>query len=235
MFFITDFMANGSVEEYLNAELGHTDGVFDLSDTECIRRIGLQTARALGHLHVHGIVHRDVASRNLLLDDRGTVQLCDFGLARFLTQDAVPEGRDEPRYTMRDELQPMPVRWMAPESLIHGNFSTKTDVWMLGVTLWEVWTRSLPHHRLSNSAAIAKIISGAPLEFPPNTPEWLQNAISACCTVDPDARCSMWELEALLLAHDPELLVDAGAAEESEPTEWNEEMPSPRKSPPRKA
>jgi serine/threonine protein kinase len=201
MFFVTDFMANGAVEQFLDdtaafQATGDADSDFNLSDTECIRRVGLQTARALGHLHRHGIVHRDVASRNLLLDDRGTVQLCDFGLARFL----LLEGDDpNPRYNMRDESQPLPVRWMAPESLRHGYFSAKSDVWMLGVTLWEVLTCSMPYQGSSNSEAIAKIVSGVVLECPRHTPQWLQDAINACTRTDPDERPDMLQLEALLL------------------------------------
>ena len=50
-----------------------------------LARLFLQAALALRHLHQHGIVHRDIAARNLLLDRNQNLRLCDFGLARFLT------------------------------------------------------------------------------------------------------------------------------------------------------
>ncbi|XP_012943280.2 tyrosine kinase receptor Cad96Ca [Aplysia californica] len=77
------------------------------------------------------IIHCDVATRNILITDRGICKITDFGLAR------VVEGEDAYERTSKC---PLPIRWMAPESLVDGRHSTKSDVWAYGILLWEIAT-----------------------------------------------------------------------------------------------
>jgi serine/threonine protein kinase len=83
------------------------------------------------HLHKHNIVHRDLAARNLLLDKRQhgmhTIKVCDFGLSRAL----------EDTY-YRATHSKMPVKWTSPEAIRYRKFTSKSDVWSYGVTIWEV-------------------------------------------------------------------------------------------------
>ena len=82
---------------------------------------------ALRHIHVAGIVHRDVSCRNILVDSDGSMVLADLGLA---TQLSAPD---------ESMLQTaVPVRWTSPESLADSTYSSKSDVWSLGVALWEM-------------------------------------------------------------------------------------------------
>ena len=79
------------------------------------------------------IIHRDLAARNVLVDHNKLCKIADFGMSRFANEDGeVIEARHG-----RNAL---PIRWMAPESLIYSLFTTKTDVWSFGILMWEIVT-----------------------------------------------------------------------------------------------
>lgn len=79
------------------------------------------------------IIHRDLAARNVLVDHNKLCKIADFGMSRFANEDGecieTRHGRNA-----------LPIRWMAPESLIYSLFTTKTDVWSFGILMWEIVT-----------------------------------------------------------------------------------------------
>lgn len=84
------------------------------------------------YLETRRFIHRDLAARNVLLASREMVKIGDFGLMRGLTQ-------EKDHYVMSAHRR-IPFAWCAPESLRVGSFSHLSDVWMFGVTLWEMFT-----------------------------------------------------------------------------------------------
>jgi len=92
-----------------------------------------------------GVVHGDLACRNMYLDHDLTLKISDFGLSGSSKQKA------KPRAYHRTIDGRLPMRWMALESLEEGLYSSATDVWGFGVTLWEIATlgNNISHNSLT--------------------------------------------------------------------------------------
>ena len=126
---------------------------------------------ALHHIHLSGIVHRDVSCRNILVDSDGCMVLCDLGLAiqlqwrhDRLDSDTSAQSRQATLLHVQDDsLQTaVPVRWTSPESLASSHYSTHSDVWSLGVAVWEMTAGgALPYADTQHStgACIRQIVA----------------------------------------------------------------------------
>ena len=160
-------------------------------------------ASALVFMSARNVVHRDLACRNCMLASNLTVKLGNFGHARDLRQFqvwlAVCDGNrliTLQYYRMGRDL-PLPTRWMAPECLVTGVFTTSSDMWSFGVTLWEIAADgALPYSQDSNTAAMARVAGGHRLEQPRDCPAALYRAMFACWT---DDRPHCEQLQAQLL------------------------------------
>lgn len=141
---------------------------------ERLAQIGRDAARALHYAHEHQVLHRDVKPSNLLLDRNGDVRLTDFGMARLLEEDH--------SLTMRGEFLGT-LRYAAPEAL-RGEFDRRSEVYSLGMTLFELvgWR---PAFDASNPQTLsAKIAAGdvqpwtgLPIPVPPDLETIIQKAI----------------------------------------------------------
>jgi len=104
-------------------------------------------------------VHADLAARNILLTTEGVAKISDFGLSRRLYE-----------YTqyVKASQEPLPWRWMAFESLKNLSFSTQSDVWAYGITLWEIFTLGdLPYPGLSwNVDFVTELERGLRMNIP---------------------------------------------------------------------
>lgn len=105
---------------------------------KAVATVGLQAAEALAFAHTHGILHRDVKPGNLLLDNEGVVHVSDFGLATALNA-----GETAPLVTQSLDGT---LRYMAPERLMNGVNSYAGDQYSLGLTLYELITRTPAFH-----------------------------------------------------------------------------------------
>jgi serine/threonine protein kinase len=90
-----------------------------------------QIANGMDYLSSKQVIHGDLAARNILIDSERIAKISDFGLSRRLV--------DCTNYSKTSKNTPLPLRWMAPESLKFKKFSTKTDTWSFGILLWEVF------------------------------------------------------------------------------------------------
>ena len=123
----------------------------------------------LRHIHVAGVVHRDVSCRNILMDSDGRSVLADLGLAAQHTATTTAAGSSEPpaataTVALEEKSTAVPVRWTSPEALASSQrYDSKSDVWSLGVALWECTAGgALPYGELSVSTkeCIRPIIAG---------------------------------------------------------------------------
>ncbi|XP_053447517.1 proto-oncogene tyrosine-protein kinase ROS isoform X2 [Nycticebus coucang] len=131
-------------------------------------------------------IHRDLAARNCLVSVKDytspsrIVKIGDFGLARDIYKNDYYRKRGEGL---------LPVRWMAPESLMDGIFTTQSDVWSFGILIWEILTLGhQPYPAHSNLDVLNYVQTGGRLEPPRNCPDDLWNLMIHCWAQDPDRR-----------------------------------------------
>lgn len=145
-----------------------------------VAAIGQQVAEALHYAHVHHTLHRDVKPANLLLDSQGVVWVTDFGLAKVLDQD----------HAGQTAALAGTLRYMAPEQF-SGRVDARSDVYSLGLTLYELATLQPAFADVSRSKVIRKITQGQPV--PPRQihrgiPRDLETIILKAIALEPDHR-----------------------------------------------
>ena len=108
------------------------------------------------------------------------VKVGDFGLARDVYM------KDCYKSTSRG---PMPIRWMAPESISDGRYTSQSDVWSYGIVLWEIATLAeLPYQGLSNEEVLSHVKSGRHPTPPESCSSVLGGLMLECWHTDPDSR-----------------------------------------------
>ncbi|CAH4030590.1 tyrosine-protein kinase hopscotch [Pieris brassicae] len=137
-------------------------------------------ATGMDHVSAKNVVHRDLATRNILVVNKYHVKISDFGLARIIP-------KEENAYRIKTERL-LPINWYAPESAVEPwHFSTKSDVWSYGVTAWEILTRArleVPKfdvERPRERASCFQIPDGCPSEI-------FRHLMKDCWALDPNMR-----------------------------------------------
>jgi eukaryotic-like serine/threonine-protein kinase len=147
---------------------------------------GIQIADALEHAHQRGIVHRDLKSSNVVVDRSGRAIVLDFGLARMLPEAATTSTAD-PTLTTRYALAGT-LNYMAPEALLGRRADARSDVWAIGVLLYEMATGALPFDGRTAFETSSAII-GEPLRpLLRSVPLALRLVVERCLAKDPAGR-----------------------------------------------
>ena len=151
--------------------------------------IAFSVAQGLWAAHRRGIVHRDIKPGNIVVSDDGFVKIVDFGLALLMGQSRVTTG----------DARVGTVAYMSPEQASSSSVDERTDIWSLGVVMYEMMTGQLPFRGDVDAATLYAIRSEphTPLrEAKPDVPEACAAVVERCLAKNPDDRYP--NVEALL-------------------------------------
>jgi two-component system LytT family response regulator len=178
------FLAMEYVEgEALSARI--KEGPLKIAD---ILNIGIQVADALDDAHAKGIVHRDIKPANLMLTPRGHVKVLDFGLAKL--EKAARSSEDTQLLTSAG-LVLGTVQYMSPEQALGRDVDHRTDIFSLGVVLYEMATGRLPFAGTNAPETMARILQTQPdamARFNYEVPEELERAVRKCLEKERERR-----------------------------------------------
>jgi serine/threonine-protein kinase len=161
--------------------------------TDEVLALGLQMADALAHAHGNGLIHRDFKSGNVVITPEGRAKVLDFGLAARVSEEEVSEATT---YSV-DSLELSgkivgTLAYMAPEQLRGEGTDARSDIWALGVVLYEMASGKRPFKGKTGFELSSEILSAAPAPLPPapdgTAPIHLQAVIDRCLEKDPTRR-----------------------------------------------
>jgi dienelactone hydrolase/predicted Ser/Thr protein kinase len=143
-------------------------------DVEDVLAITRQVAAGLGEAHRKGIIHRDIKSANIMVTGTSQVKVMDFGLAKVVTFGGV-EGSEAPTHTAEEHLTTPgttvgTVAYMSPEQALGEPVDGRTDLWSLGVVLYEMLTGELPFRGEREVSVLHSIIHEDPVPIEARTP-----------------------------------------------------------------
>ncbi|XP_052196394.1 serine/threonine-protein kinase STY8-like [Diospyros lotus] len=177
---LTEFMSRGSVYNFLHKQRG----VFKLP---ALLKVALDISKGMNYLHQNNIIHRDLKTANLLMDENEVVKVADFGVSRVQAQSGVMTAETGT------------YRWMAPEVIGHKPYGHKADVFSFGIVLWELLTGELPYSFLTPlQAAVGVVQEGLRPTIPKHTHPKLAKLLESCWQQNPVLRPNFSEIMEIL-------------------------------------
>lgn len=180
--------------EYVRGHTLHELLATNKLSLEEILNISIQVAEALAAAHKAGIVHRDIKPENIMVRDDGYVKVLDFGLAKLLDRDDIPPDVNAETQKMFETSPGVimgTVSYMSPEQARGTAVDTRTDIWSLGVVLFQMLTGRLPFTGDTTSDVIAALLrSTAPKlsDFAPDSPKELEHIVDKTLRRDREER-----------------------------------------------
>jgi len=153
--------------------------------------LSIQIVDAISEAHRRGIIHRDLKPANIMISSNGLVKLLDFGLARI--ESTEPKDGIEMETLSRTEIGTVlgTVAYMSPEQALGKQIDHRTDIFSIGIVLYEMATGRLPFSGKTATETIDKIIHAEPesvIHLNGNIPPQLELIIRKCMEKFPEAR-----------------------------------------------
>uniref|UniRef100_A0A8C4QN72 Uncharacterized protein n=1 Tax=Eptatretus burgeri TaxID=7764 RepID=A0A8C4QN72_EPTBU len=188
---IMEYAPGGSLANYLRAHrplYGNVEnpiGSHKVPGSLRLVEIALGVARGLTHIANHGVIHHDVAARNVLIGAHDTFKVCDFGLARHQCES--------------DKLSTqasIPFRWYPPEYFSRQQYTHAGDVWAFGVFLWELVTFAYtPYQEIASHQVLAsRLLCGYRMPCPSHCSKAMYDLMLACWEPEPEHRPTFAQL-----------------------------------------
>lgn len=197
---IVQYLGCSSSPEYLNIFLEYVPGgsvqtmlnSYGALPEPLVRSFVRQILTGLSYLHGKEIIHRDIKGANILVDNKGTIKISDFGISKKLEASNILSGANNNKH--RPSLQGS-VYWMAPEVVKQTSYTRKADIWSLGCLVVEMMTGTHPFPDCTQLQAIFKIggAKAAPT-IPEHASEEAQTFLAQTFELDHTKRPSADEL-----------------------------------------
>uniref|UniRef100_A0A915D860 Protein kinase domain-containing protein n=1 Tax=Ditylenchus dipsaci TaxID=166011 RepID=A0A915D860_9BILA len=140
----------------------------------------VQISYGLEYLSQKGFVHRDVAARNVLVHQKHSVKIGDFGLCRYIYADSA---------NYKGKGGRLPVKWMSIEAIRHYEFTTNSDIWSFGVLMFEIITLGgTPYPGIQPDDILSFLENGGRIPQPDNCPDEFYEVMKSCWCTDPHQR-----------------------------------------------
>ncbi len=172
-YIVMEYVAGGNLKERIQKE-----GPLPASEAASM---ALQVARALEEAHERGMVHRDIKPQNVLLSRRGEAKVADFGIARAVSSTTM---------TKMGAVMGT-AHYLSPEQALGKPATPKSDLYALGVVLYEMLTREVPHDAETPIGIAMQHIQGElrpPREVNPNVPEEINALVVRLMAKEPEQR-----------------------------------------------
>ncbi len=155
---------------------------------ELVLRYGEQIAAALAHAHDHGVIHRDIKTANIVITPAGQVKVLDFGLARFYSDAELADATRSNESAANANAVVGTLPYIAPEILRGEQASARSDIWALGITLFEMCTGNRPFRGNTGFELTSGILREPLPPLPPQVPTGLRTVIERCLEKEPGHR-----------------------------------------------
>jgi mitogen-activated protein kinase kinase kinase len=197
---IVQYLGCGSSPEYLNIFLEYVPGgsvqtmlnSYGALPEPLVRSFVRQILNGLSYLHNRDIIHRDIKGANILVDNKGTIKISDFGISKKLEATNILNGANNNKH--RPSLQGS-VFWMAPEVVKQTSYTRKADIWSLGCLVVEMMTGQHPFPDCTQLQAIFKIGGAkATPTIPDHASEEAQQFLAQTFEIDHNKRPSADDL-----------------------------------------
>uniref|UniRef100_A0A8C4FC30 Tyrosine-protein kinase n=1 Tax=Dicentrarchus labrax TaxID=13489 RepID=A0A8C4FC30_DICLA len=183
IYIITEFMANGSLLDFLKSDTGCKVQLPKLID------FSAQIAEGMAYIEKKNYIHRDLRAANVLVSESLLCKIADFGLARVIEDD---------EYSAREGAK-FPIKWTAPEAINYGSFTIKSDMWSFGVLLYEIITYGkIPYPGMTKAEVMSSLQRGYRMPQPDNCPAELYEIMMSCWRNKPEDRPTFDYMQSVL-------------------------------------